>query len=375
MLCLAITTGQFATAAKLNFRALPEIVKENYANAGKPKEGEEAPVNASAQPSGRRATLAGKIAKFDYSAFVANYKTILSMWICRICSFTIAYAYDEYSGLIVLGWVLLSFIVKLEYFSKWSTRVYLPLFVLAFFYEYLINIQFLFTKIQGIFENIPRQKEYTGGEIIPTPIHPVEICGFVLNIIFMIVITRYQKEQTQSRNEFQDSIFKAMASDRRNFLWQLSFFVLQRIHLILLCSIFLVGMNDINIFYIGLLYFFMKYVSSLAVYRKSGSKLVMFTAFFVWIPYGWELVKHDFYNSKKPEDQDFFYKLMQMITLQKGQDINIEGADTFNSYMEVKIPFGHWTVLLLFVLLKNINNLFKTQEYQRRKAEKKGLKF
>lgn len=159
-----------------------------------------------------------------------------------------------------------------------------------------------------------------------------------------------------------------MANDRRNFLWQLSFFFLQRIHLILLCSIFAVGMNAINLYYIGLLYFFMKYVSSVLAYRKSGSKLVSFTAFFIWVPYIWSLIKIDFYTDKtvKPSDRDFFYKLMQMITLQNKDEMgDIEGAATFNSYMEVPIPFGQWIILLLFVLLKNINNMFKTDHHKR----------
>lgn len=141
------------------------------------------------------------------------------IWICRICSFTISYAYNEYAGFVVLSWVLLSFVLKLEVFVKWTKRIYLPLFVLAFFYEYVINIQFLFKSAPGIFEDVPREKTYTGGEKIKTPINPVEIGGFVVNIIFMIVINRYQKDLTESRHEFQTNLFEKMATERRNFLW------------------------------------------------------------------------------------------------------------------------------------------------------------
>lgn len=63
----------------------------------------------------------------------------------------------------MLTWTLLSFVMKIELFAKWTKRVYLPFFLMIFFYEYLINIQFLFTEIKGVFEDIPRVKEYTGG--------------------------------------------------------------------------------------------------------------------------------------------------------------------------------------------------------------------
>lgn len=300
------------------------------------------------------------------------------LWMCRVCSFTIAYAYNEYAGFVVLSWVLLSFIVKLESFSKWNKWLYLPFFILAFFYEYTINIQFLFKEAPGIFEDIPRYKTYTGGEKIVTPINPVEVCGFVLNIIFMIVLMKYQTAITESRNEFQTELFEKMATARRNFLWQLSFFVLERIHLILLCSIFAIGMDAINIYYIGLLYFFMKYVSSVESYRKSGSKLVAFTAFFIWVPYIWKLLKNDLYADCKGKPKgddcyDFIYKLMQMITLQNNDNLSgFESAETFNAYMEVPIPFGQWTIMLLFVFMTNINNLFKTNRFHLKKAAKKG---
>lgn len=54
--------------------------------------------------------------------------------------------------------------------------------------------------------------------------------------------------------------------------------------------IFLVGMNSINVYYIGLLYFIIKFVASTPQYRKSKTSLVTFTAFFIWIPYIWRII-------------------------------------------------------------------------------------
>ena len=40
---------------------------------------------------------------------------------------------------------------------------------------------------------------------------------------------------------------------------------------------------ELNIYYIGLMYFFVAYVSSLASYRKSGIVLLVWAASFIWI--------------------------------------------------------------------------------------------
>jgi len=42
---------------------------------------------------------------------VVSYMPYVCMWIARICSFTIAYAYYGYPGFLVLTWLLLSFFV------------------------------------------------------------------------------------------------------------------------------------------------------------------------------------------------------------------------------------------------------------------------
>lgn len=127
------------------------------------------------------------------------------IWICRLCSIIIAYAYDGFGGLAVLTWLLLSFIVNLEYFAKYSAKLYLPVFFIAFVYEYFINIKDLFTTMPGIFESLPREKTYRDAEgkllVIEAPIQPIEICGFVTNIVFMIVLTKYQKDLSLNRNE------------------------------------------------------------------------------------------------------------------------------------------------------------------------------
>lgn len=267
----------------------------------------------------------------------------------------IAYGYYGYPGFVILTWTLLSFIAPMVGFVKWSTRLYLPVFMVAFFYEYLINVQGLFTSAFGIFRDVPRywDKEKT----IRFDIHPFEICGMVTNILFMITLISQQDDLSRQRNEFKENLFGKMADEKRNFLWQLSFYVLKRCHIILLSAIFLLGMNDINIYYIGLLYFFIRYISSLHAYRKCGHKLVSYASFFIWIIYIWNYVKGYF------DINGYLYKLFSMLTLGDYEgDKEIAGTEKINELLQTPIPFGMWIVLLLNVLMRNINKLFKSEE-------------
>ena len=92
-----------------------------------------------------------------------------------------------------------------------------------------------------------------------------------------------KKDLQLQRNEFKHGLFKKLSDKNSNFLWQLFFYILKRIHIPLLLVIFLFGLQEFNIFYIGLLYFFVMYTSSLATYRKSGYVLVVYASLFIWL--------------------------------------------------------------------------------------------
>ena len=116
---------------------------------------------------------------FDSQAFIKQYLPFACIWICRVSSIIIAYAYDGYGGFVVLSWLLLSFIVKLEKFSEVTQKTYMWFFILAFLYEFLINIQGLFIHVAGtnfedvpmpgVFEDVPRFKIYSEGQKLSRP--------------------------------------------------------------------------------------------------------------------------------------------------------------------------------------------------------------
>lgn len=113
-----------------------------------------------------------------------------------------------------------------------------------------------------------------------------------INVIFLILLMSSREGLRLQRDEFRVGIFEKLTDKRSNFLWQLFFYVLKRLHIILLSLIFVFGMKEFNIYYIGLLYFFVVYTSSLATYRKSGMILVSYAAFFIWIQYFWSLIQN-----------------------------------------------------------------------------------
>lgn len=156
-----------------------------------------------------------------------------------------------------------------------------------------------------------------------------------------------------------------MADEKRNFLWQLGFYVMKRIHVFLLTGMFIFGMGDINVYYVGLLYFFIKYVSSVAAYRKCGASLVIFAGIFIWLQYGWGYIKKDYFkdysqteeclknpNPKCPNPavvsmnslMGFLFRLFEMLTLNNTKEL---ANDPTKVYLDLSIPYGQWIILFL----------------------------
>lgn len=123
------------------------------------------------------------------------------------------------------------------------------------------------------------------------PIWPTEVTIMITNIICMIILIRSNDTLRNLRNDFKDGIFEKLTNPKNNFLWQLLFYFLKHLHVFVLTGIFAFVFTGLNIYFIGLLYFFLRYVSSLKAYRKSGSRLLAFAGFFIWLNYIWSLLK------------------------------------------------------------------------------------
>jgi hypothetical protein len=105
----------------------------------------------------------------------------------RIISIVFAYAYHGYPALIILTWVLGSFMTSNYPFVRCTTQLYLPIFIIGFFYTYFINIPKIFLDFKDgekiklkpeVFETFGRSFNYPA----------VEVSGMVLNIVFLILL-------------------------------------------------------------------------------------------------------------------------------------------------------------------------------------------
>ena len=137
----------------------------------------------------------------------------------------------------------------------------------------------------------------------------------------------------------------------------------------MLPSIFLFSLTGINLYFIGLLYFSMRYVASHKAYRKSGSMLLVFTSFFIWIKYLWEYARKDFilYTG---QDYSNIVKFLDMLTFSEvkapkidpnTKDPNAAGNDYIKQLfpIEIQIPITQWAILLIMFGLFTVNRLFK----------------
>jgi hypothetical protein len=114
-------------------------------------------------------------------------------------------------------------------------------------------------------------------------------------------------------------------------------------------------MQEVNIYYVGIMLFFLVYASSTITYRKAGNTLVTYASFFIWIQYFWSLIKKDV----DPDSE--VAKIFMMLTFSKYSDA--ESAQTgINMYLAYQIPYGQWVILICYVMLAAINVWFQDEK-------------
>lgn len=85
------------------------------------------------------------------------------------------------------------------------------------------------------------------------------------------------------RDDNKHNLFKKMADKKSNLLWQILFYVMKRLHVVVLGFLFFFGMEEISLYFIGLMFFFVLFTASTNDYRKYGLALVYYASFFIWV--------------------------------------------------------------------------------------------
>jgi hypothetical protein len=111
------------------------------------------------------------------------------MWGIRIVSIIFSYAYHGTPALVILTWVLFSFMFKLDAFARCTVYLYLPIFFVGFFYTYLLNVPGLFLEFKDG-KSIPLYPDLynTFGRAFKYPV--AETAGLTINLIFLIFLLR-----------------------------------------------------------------------------------------------------------------------------------------------------------------------------------------
>ena len=154
-----------------------------------------------------------------------------------------------------------------------------PLLTLAILYTYLVNIP-------GIF--LSKDDQINGHDIIfgysiKFLFPPLEIGFMIITLAFFILLVPSQYILKLKRDEFTTTMFQTLSDKNRNFLFQLAFYAIKRLHIIVLIVLFIFTMKEITVFYVGLMFFFIMFASSLTTYRQYGRWLVGYVGFFVWL--------------------------------------------------------------------------------------------
>jgi hypothetical protein len=83
---------------------------------------------------------------------------------------------------------------------------------------------------------------------------------------------------------------------------------MKRLHVVILGALFILGMEEISLYFVGLMFFFVLFTASTNDYRKYGFALVYYAAFFIWIAYFWSVISYLF------DPKGVVYKLFMMFT-------------------------------------------------------------
>ena len=99
---------------------------------------------------------------------------------------------------------------------------------------------------------------------------------------FSLMIAGLRRLNMEESNFVKNALFERMKSEHTSVLWKFAFFGIKFLHMLALLTLFIVGSVEINLYHLGLLFFFIFYISSQALYRKTSMLLVIFASFFIW---------------------------------------------------------------------------------------------
>lgn len=126
-----------------------------------------------------------------------------------------AYAYHGFGGLVLLTWVLLSFVVPTVSFVKYTVKIFIPLYIVLFLYLYFVNIRGLL----AFYFDLANQTYAPSKYGIRFDQGPLEVGLILTNLVLLISLIPFRFVLKMQRDDNKVSLFKKMADKNSNFLW------------------------------------------------------------------------------------------------------------------------------------------------------------
>ncbi len=127
----------------------------------------------------------------------------------------IAYFYHGYQGILIITWILMSFVFYLVDFVKWTIYLVNPLFTIGLLFTYFINIPGFLLNKDGEVEGDPGLFNY----FINFVFNPIEIGFLVSTLVFFILLIPSRHILTLQRDEFRITLFQTLSDKNRNFFF------------------------------------------------------------------------------------------------------------------------------------------------------------
>jgi len=119
----------------------------------------------------------------------------------------------------------------------------------------------------------------------------VETTLLVVTFFCLLMINNYVNQLKVQKDDLRMMLFIRLSGRNSTTFQHYSFFFLKYIHVFVLLIIFIIGIEDINIFYIGIMFLFIIFAPSSRTYRKSGKLLLIYVSLFIYFTYFYEFLR------------------------------------------------------------------------------------
>mmetsp|Transcript_21580 Transcript_21580/g.33241 ORF Transcript_21580/g.33241 Transcript_21580/m.33241 type:complete len:403 (-) Transcript_21580:1545-2753(-) len=299
-----------------------------------------------------------KKAKSDFSKYIP----ITILWLSRVFMFILSYMYHSEVSFVHVMWIILTFILPVNATFFFSILVMLPLLSWEFIFVYGIRIPVVnetyFFETYGSYFSWHMRVSITEQTFMF-----LTLALFYMMISCLMIVVDQDKENSLLK------FFKKRINDPRfSNTWKIIFFSSRYIQSIVLLTLFLNGIGNINsVKNLGFMIFFVVYTAYEEAYRRTSKLLVFFISMFILGRYYLSLNYPVVLDNGKNK---ILYTRLQWWSLFPKSDIYdpfdmCDGEEEENRmcynddmYFRFKPVMLDWFILVAMSLLNDLNQMY-----------------